>query len=56
MRTRTVLLTWLVALTLLNGCAASPTSTATEKSAPKLDVIWVPTPPEVIKVMRRLHA
>ncbi len=51
MRTRTVLLTWLVALTLLNGCAAAPTTTATDKPAPKLDVIWVPTPPEVIKVM-----
>jgi SAM-dependent methyltransferase len=47
MRTRVLLATtWLVALTLLAGCA----STAS-RSAPKLDVVWVPTPPEVITVM-----
>ena len=47
MRTRLLLATtWLLALTLLAGCA----STAA-RPAPKLDVVWVPTPPEVITVM-----
>jgi SAM-dependent methyltransferase len=41
--------TWLVALALLAGCA-STTDTAS-KPTPKLDVVWVPTPPEVIDVM-----
>lgn len=41
--------TWLVALALLAGCA-STTDTAS-KPTPKLDVVWVPTPPEVIAVM-----
>lgn len=45
---------WLVALTLLVGCASTPTETPTPtaaKAAPKLDVVWVPTPPEVITAM-----
>lgn len=47
MRTRVLLATtWLVALTLLAGCASTHT-----RPAPKLDVVWVPTPPEVITVM-----
>lgn len=41
--------TWLVALALLAGCA-STTDTAS-RPTPKLDVVWVPTPPEVIAVM-----
>jgi SAM-dependent methyltransferase len=41
--------TWLVALALLAGCA-STTDTAS-KPTPKLDVVWVPTPSEVIAVM-----
>jgi SAM-dependent methyltransferase len=50
MRTRARLTTtWLVALALLAGCA-STTDTAS-KPPPKLDVVWVPTPPEVIAVM-----
>jgi SAM-dependent methyltransferase len=49
MRTRVLLATtWLVALSLLAGCASSRTKTG---EAPKLDVVWVPTPPEVINVM-----
>lgn len=47
MRTRIRLATtWLVALTLLAGCASTRS-----RPAPKLDVVWVPTPPEVITVM-----
>lgn len=41
--------TWLVALALLAGCAS--TTDTTSKPTPKLDVVWVPTPPEVIAVM-----
>jgi tRNA G37 N-methylase Trm5 len=50
MRTRTVLTTPLAVLLLLVGCAMAPTTTQTE-SPPKLDVIWVPSPPEVIAAM-----
>ena len=49
MRTRVLLATtWLVALSLLAGCASIRTET---REAPKLDVVWVPTPPEVITIM-----
>ena len=49
MRTRVLLATtWLVALSLLAGCASTRTKT---REAPKLDVVWVPTPPEVITIM-----
>jgi SAM-dependent methyltransferase len=49
MRTRALLTTtWLIALMLLVGCASTGT---TAREAPKLDVVWVPTPPEVIEVM-----
>jgi SAM-dependent methyltransferase len=56
MRPRALLTTWLIALTLLAGCAGTATTTgapatAAAKPAPKLDVIWVPSPPEVIKAM-----
>lgn len=56
MRTRSLLATtWLVALTLLAGCASARTSADTaSKPTPKLDVVWVPTPPEVIEVMLNL--
>jgi SAM-dependent methyltransferase len=43
-------------LALLVGCA-SPASTASPpaaKAPPKLDVVWVPSPPEVIAVMLQL--
>jgi SAM-dependent methyltransferase len=54
MRTRALLATtWLLALTLLAGCASAATETAS-KPTPKLDVVWVPTPPEVIEVMLNL--
>jgi SAM-dependent methyltransferase len=39
---------WLLPLLLLVGCATTDTAS---KPAPKLDVVWVPTPPEVIQVM-----
>jgi SAM-dependent methyltransferase len=53
MRTRVLLATtWLVALTLLAGCASPRAS----RTAPKLDVVWVPTPPEVITAMLDLAA
>lgn len=39
-----------VVLALLAGCAASSTTTV-ERPAPKLDVVWVPSPPEVIAAM-----
>ena len=39
---------WLVSL----ACYGSPTAAqTTATAAPKLDVVWVPTPPEVIAVM-----
>ena len=41
---------WLIALTLLGGCAGAPV-TAPARSAPKLDVVWVPSAPEVIAAM-----
>ena len=41
---------WLIALTLLGGCAGAPV-TAPARSAPKLDVVWVPSAPEVITAM-----
>jgi len=41
------LLVVLLAVAWLGGCASTPTPAA----PPKLDVIWVPTAPEVIKVM-----
>lgn len=41
---------WLVALTLLGGCAGAPATTPA-RPAPKLDVIWVPSAPEVIAAM-----
>jgi tRNA G37 N-methylase Trm5 len=50
MRTRTALIALLAVLVLLVGCATAPTTAQTE-SPPKLDVIWVPSPPEVIAAM-----
>jgi SAM-dependent methyltransferase len=49
---------WLIALTLLGGCAGAPVTTPTTtpatapaRPAPKLDVVWVPSAPEVITAM-----
>jgi len=54
MRTRALLATtWLLAVALLVGCASSGPA-AKAREAPKLDVVWVPTPPEVIEVMLNL--
>jgi predicted RNA methylase len=64
MSTRALVTLALLVSTLLGGCASqsekaatpssttatAPATTAT-KPAPKLDVIWVPSPPEVIKAM-----
>jgi SAM-dependent methyltransferase len=41
---------WLAAFALLGGCAAAPATTPAP-SAPKLDVVWVPSAPEVITAM-----
>ena len=41
---------WLVAFALLGGCAGAPATTAA-RPAPKLDVVWVPSAPEVITAM-----
>jgi SAM-dependent methyltransferase len=41
---------WLIALTLLGGCAGAPATTPA-RPAPKLDVVWVPSAPEVIAAM-----
>ena len=43
-------LVWLLALGLLGGCAGAP-ATPPVRTAPKLDVIWVPSAPEVIAAM-----
>jgi ribosomal protein L11 methylase PrmA len=54
MRALKLVLTCVLALAFLGGCAAAPATTSATTSAPvapKLDVIWVPTPPEVITVM-----
>jgi SAM-dependent methyltransferase len=40
-----------VVLALLAGCAASSTTTSESRPAPRLDVAWVPSPPEVITTM-----
>jgi SAM-dependent methyltransferase len=43
---------WLVALTLVAGCASGqPGGPAAARPAPRLDVVWVPSSPEVIKAM-----
>jgi SAM-dependent methyltransferase len=47
---RRVVHVWLIALTLLGGCAGVP-ATAPARPAPKLDVVWVPSAPEVIAAM-----
>jgi SAM-dependent methyltransferase len=39
-----------VALALLGGCAGAPATTPA-RAAPKLDVVWVPSAPEVITAM-----
>jgi SAM-dependent methyltransferase len=41
---------WLIALVLLGGCAGAP-ATPAARPAPKLDVVWVPSAPEVIAAM-----
>jgi len=41
---------WLVAFALLGGCAGAPATTPA-RPAPKLDVVWVPSAPEVITAM-----
>lgn len=54
MRTHVSVPTWIAAVILLAGCAAAP-STATistpAPTPPKLDVVWVPSPPAVITAM-----
>lgn len=40
-----------VALLLIAGCAAAPVTAAAPSPAPSLDVVWVPSAPEVIAVM-----
>jgi len=45
---------WLVAFALLGGCAGAPATTPTTtpaRPAPKLDVVWVPSAPEVVAAM-----
>ena len=47
---------WLVAFALFGGCAVAPATTATPattpaRPTPKLDVVWVPSAPEVITAM-----
>jgi SAM-dependent methyltransferase len=49
MRARARLTVWLVAFTLVAGCAGAPVEPV--RPAPKLDVIWVPSAPEVIAAM-----
>jgi SAM-dependent methyltransferase len=52
MRTLRLLTLAAVAITLVAGCASSQSAaTAPPRLAPKLDVAWVPTPPEVIEAM-----
>src|SRR4030095_11359529 len=46
MRPRSLLTVWLVALTLLGGCASVPVT-----AAPKLDAPWIPSAPAVIAAM-----
>jgi SAM-dependent methyltransferase len=41
---------WLVVFALLGGCAGAPAPTPA-RTAPKLDVVWVPSAPEVIAAM-----
>ena len=52
MRIRALVAVWVTALTLLTACAsAPPAGPAAARPAPKLDVVWVPSAPEVIAVM-----
>jgi SAM-dependent methyltransferase len=52
MRTRALVAASFTALTLLAGCASAPPSgPAAARPAPKLDVVWVSSAPEVIAVM-----
>jgi SAM-dependent methyltransferase len=51
MRARSLALIGLIALTLLGGCAAAPSAPPTAAERPKLDVVWVPSPPEVVTAM-----
>ena len=52
MRTRALVAASFTALTLLAGSASAPPSgPAAARPAPKLDVVWVPSAPEVIAVM-----
>jgi SAM-dependent methyltransferase len=47
MHTRAFLASWVLVLLVLGGCAMSDSVATT----PKLDVVWVPSPPEVVAVM-----
>jgi len=53
MRIRALVAASFTALTLLVGCASAPPSgpAAARPAPPKLDVVWVPSAPEVIAVM-----
>jgi len=52
MRIQALITVSFTALTLLTGCAAAPPGgPAAARPAPKLDVVWVPSAPEVIAVM-----
>src|SRR5512145_3102445 len=46
---RSLLRAWLVALALAGGCA--PAQPVVDAPAPALDVVWVPSAPQVIRAM-----
>jgi SAM-dependent methyltransferase len=48
-RRRRLVAAWIVVLALAGGCAWSPP--VAEAPPPKLDVVWVPSAPEVIRAM-----
>lgn len=45
---RRLALAWIAALALAGGCTTAPVA---EAPPPKLDVVWVPSAPEVIQAM-----
>jgi SAM-dependent methyltransferase len=53
MKGRVLLPAWIVALALLAGCAGGPSTAPAPTAAapPRIDVPWVPSPPDVITTM-----
>jgi SAM-dependent methyltransferase len=51
MRLRALIRAGCLVLTLAGGCTSAPPGGATGSPAPRLDVVWVPSSPAVVKAM-----